>query len=94
MGRRCHQTAVVMAGDSCPFPGLVSVKFQILCKDLGFEEVPGNNTWELDGGRVSTAGGGSTEGGSGEGMENYISTYSIRQPQMRAYESGTSYLEF
>lgn len=94
MGRGCHQTVVLMAEDSCPFPGLVSVKFQIVCKDLGFEEVPGNNAWGLDEGRVSTAGGGSKEGGSGEGMENYIGTYSIWHPQMKAYESRTSYLEF
>ena len=32
------------------------MKFQILCEDLGFEDMPGNNTWKLDGRSVSAAG--------------------------------------
>lgn len=47
------------------------MKFQILCEDLGFEDMPGNNTWKLDGQSVSAAGGREREGreGCGEGME-------------------------
>lgn len=34
------------------------MKFQALCKDLGFEEIPGTNTWAPDGSSVSAVGGG------------------------------------
>lgn len=34
------------------------MKFQALCKDLGFEEIPGTNTWAPEGSSVSAVGGG------------------------------------
>lgn len=33
------------------------MKFQILWKDLGFEEIPGTDTWVLGGSSVSAVGG-------------------------------------
>lgn len=45
-------------GIPAPFLHWNHMKFQILCKDLGFEEIPGTNTWALDGSSVSAVGGG------------------------------------
>lgn len=79
---------VIMARIPALFLHQNHMKFPILCKELGFEEIPGINTWGLDGSSVSAEGGREQAGQKrllqGGGWDDCTSSRPRQRSQLRA----------